>query len=178
MSQIQSFVQSMGPAGPILTLTGDIGGPVGPDGAGNINIRSEFLPTAYGFATIEGTPGSFRLDVAPITATVSTNDATTTTIYQLTLANNTAAVIRARIVGLRDDFSNMAGGDIIIIGRKPGAGAVTGLSSGQVLTDYIGNPPPTAGGGADATHLLVRVRGIVGQTWNWTAAIMYQFELL
>ncbi len=178
MSQIQSFIQSMGPAGPILTLTGDIGGAVGPDGAGNINIRSEFNPTGYGFASIEGTPLSNRLDVTPINATVTTNDATTTTIYQLTLANNTAAIIRARIIALRDDFSNMAGGDIIIVGRKPGAGAVTGLSSGQVLTDYIGNPPPTAGGGSDATHLLVRVRGTAGEVWNWTAAIMYQFELL
>lgn len=178
MSQVQSFSNSSSGTGPVFFLSGDIGLPVMPDGTGNINILSESLPDAYGFGSIEGDPGTFTLAVAPLTATVVTNDATTTTIYSLTLPNNTAVTIRARIIGLRDDFSNMAGGDIIVVGRKPGAGAVTGLSSGQLLTDYVGNPPPTAGGGSDATHLLVRVRGTAGQRWNWTAAIMYQFELV
>jgi hypothetical protein len=182
MSQIQSFLESAGPGpGPILSLTGDfdVGNnpatPVGPNGAGNIYVLGTEVGTT-GFAIVYGDPATNTLQVEPIIASVTTNDATTTTIYTLFVPDNTAVVVRALIIAVRDDFSATYGADWVSPVRRSGAGAVVGpAAAGSEPTDYVGNPPPASGIGFSPTQTLVRVRGTVGQTWNWTAQITYQF---
>lgn len=177
MSQIQSFLESAGPGpGPVLSLTGDTGGAVGPDGTGNINILGQAVATT-GFGTLIGNALANTLEVLPlITPTITTIDATNTTIFALTLPNNSAVVIRALIIGVRNDFSSVYSADWVVPARKNGIAAVTGAAAaGSEPTDYVGNPPPASGIAFSATQALVRVRGTEGQTWNWTAQISYQF---
>ncbi len=182
MSQFQSFESGMGPGpGPILSLTGDTGGAVGPDGSGNINVLGStgnpivpLGPNKFVLGTIVGSPGSNTLFVDPLNLTVSTIDDTPTVIYALTIPANQAVVISARIIGLRDDISACAGGEVVAIGRNNGVVQVT--SAGQIVTDYVGNPPPTAYAIGSASILEIIVVGVAAENWDWTVAIQYQFQ--
>ncbi|CAB4127775.1 hypothetical protein UFOVP97_34 [uncultured Caudovirales phage] len=179
MSQIQSFLESAGPGpGPVLSLTGDLGGPVGPDGLGNINILGENVPSS-GFAQIIGNPLTNTLNVQPLVSDLSTNDGSFHTIYTLPLAANTSAVLYALVVGEKTDLSVCVGGLITGVARRQGAGAATGPgSNGLISTDYVGNPAPTVIMVPSGNSLVVQVRGVAGSTYDWTCQIIYQFEIL
>lgn len=58
MSQAGTFKTGGGGSGDILTLTGNIGGPVGPDGGGNINV------VGSGSISISGNPGTNTLTIS------------------------------------------------------------------------------------------------------------------
>lgn len=179
MSQIQNFgMGGIPPAGPVLTLTGDDAIPVSPI-AGTIFVEGEFNSSTIGFASTEGHPVQNTLAIVPLHASVTTNDGAFNLLYTLTFAtNDTAAVLFANVIGVSDDFSNVCAGTVTCGGRKPGAGNVQSSgTSGGVTTDYIGNPAPNAIIISSGSTLQLRVRGVAGQTWNWTAQIIYQFVI-
>lgn len=188
MSQIQSFVGSMGPAGPILTLTGDNSPgsppivPVAPDINGNINILSETNPPivfagppAYGFAVVEGNPATNTLFIAPLATLATTVDAVPADIFELLVVTNTSVVVTANVIGVANDFSATCGGIITVIGRNDGTGTVV-KSGGVIVTDYVGNPPPEVASGTLGNRLVISVQGVAGETWDWTAQITYIFN--
>lgn len=181
MSQIQSFIQSMGPAGPILTLTGDTGGAVGPDGGGNINILGEDNATSSGFAVIEGSPGTSTLSILPLQDTVSTNDAVATAFAgtAFTVSPNTAVVMSAHVIGNRSDYSAACGGFTIGIARRAAGGAIlvsNSFTTLQTEDSPVGNPE--FGLQVTGNDIEVFVRGTAGLVWNWTCTFTYQVQLL
>lgn len=178
MSQIQSFLESAGPGpGPVLSLTGDSGGAVAPNGAGTIFVDGEDNPGLAIMAQTEGGLEANHLSILPYSFDSTTIGAVTNTIYSLAIPNNFVATVRARIVAQNTTFTACAGGDIIVVGRNPGGTGVVATSGGSgIVTDYVGNPPPTVIGTASGNNLIIQVTGVTGQTWLWTAAIMYTFQ--
>lgn len=59
MSQSGSFIKNSGPGAYVQTLTGNTGGPVGPD-AGNINV------VGSGNISVDGDPGTFTLTISEV----------------------------------------------------------------------------------------------------------------
>jgi hypothetical protein len=177
MSQIQSFVGSMGPAGPILTLTGDIGGAVGPTG-GNINIVGEVVG-GQAFAIIEGNPGTSTLNVVARTDEVVTNDAVFTFFPNAfyALANNQAVVMTANVIGHKDDFSAACGGFCVGIVRRAGAGAIF-VGDNALASEDSGPGIPQFGISNNGNNIQVIVQGVAGETWNWTCTYQYQVNLI
>jgi len=178
MSQVQSFVGSMGPAGPILTLTGDVGGPVAPDGLGNIDIVGE-VTAGQGFASIEGDPGTNTLNVVARHDEVTTNNAAVTSFVNTTVAVplNTAIVMTANVIGNRDDYSAACGGLATGVVRRAGGAAV--FVGGNVLqSEDAAAGVPQFGIQANGNNIEVYAQGLVGQTWNWTCTFQYQVQLL
>ncbi len=176
MSQIQSFVESMGPSGPVLTLTSDDAISVGPTG-GTIFVEGLFNSPVIGFAQTEGHAVQSTLAIVPLHASLTTVDGTYNIIYSVTLPDDTAVVLAGTVIGVRDDFGAVCGGTTNGIARKPGAGAVTGTGGGVITTDYIGNPAPNVLTIATGTTIKIMVRGVAAETWNWTAQVIYQFVL-
>ena len=176
MSQIQGFIAGEGPAGPVLTLTGDTGGAVSPTG-GTIFVQGEDNPLLAIMAQTEGNLEANHLSLLPYSFDSTTVGAVTNTIYSLAIPSNFVATIRARIVAQNSTFTACAGGDVIVVGRNPGGTGVIATSGGVgIVTDYIGNPPPIVIGNASGNNLIIQVTGVAGQTWHWTAAIMYTFQ--
>jgi len=179
MSQIQSFVQSMGPAGPILTLTGDIGGPVGPDGAGNINIEGE-VTAGQAFATIEGNPGANTLNVVARHDEIATADNVITFFpnARVTVPASNAVVMSAHVIGFRSDFSAGCGGFAVGCARRQAAGGTIFIGNNVLSSEDSAAGIPEFGVNVDGNDIAVFVRGTNLENWNWTCTFQYQFELL
>jgi len=81
MSQLGKFINA-GSIGAVGTITGDVGGAVGPDGVANINI------VGSGPILVTGNPGAFTL-------TISISDATTSAVGVVELATNAETIAGA-----------------------------------------------------------------------------------
>ncbi len=185
MSQIQSFIMSEGPAGPILTLTGNIGGPVMPTG-GNINIvgGSNNIPptaipsTSFGFATVQGNAST--LTIAPMADTIATADNVITffPIARTTVPAGNAVVMSAHVIGFRSDFSAGCGGFAVGCARRQLAGGTIFIGNNVLSSEDSAGGIPEFGVNVDGNDIAVFVRGVNLENWNWTCTFQYQFELL
>jgi fibronectin-binding autotransporter adhesin len=111
------------------------------------------------------------------TAAVQTTNATVTTIYTLTPANNTAYWIMARIIG-RNNANN---GDhrYAIISAMVSVDAAGSPALSSVTTIASATAGGASGWGAPSmsvsgSNLLVTVTGVAATTVNWVARIEYQ----
>ena len=186
MSQIQSFgIGLMPPAGPILTLTGDVGGAVSPvlvgPNAGTIFVLGESSPTDTGFVSVSGNPGISTLSILPLQDTVTTNDAVQTAFPLTTfpIAVNSSIVMSAHVIGNRDDFSAACGGFVVACGRRVGGGAILVANNNNVLAseDRVGGTPQF-GIQVNGNDIEIYAQGLALQTWNWTCTYTYQVQLL
>lgn len=180
MSQIQRFgMAGVGPAGPILTLTGDIGGAVGPTG-GNINILGESNLADVAFATIEGNPGTSTLTISPFVDTVSTVDATLTyfPIASVVIPASRSVVMSAHVIGNIDDYTAACGGYCVGVGRREAAGAAIAVGDNVLASEDAAAGTPQFGIALNGNNISVSVRGLAGQTWNWTCTFTYVFNLI
>ena len=168
----------MGPAGPILTLTGDIGGAVGPDGAGNINILGEIV-SGQGFASIEGNPGTNTLNVVALTDTVTTIDAVATDFpfAIFALPASTSVVMSAHVIGNKDDYTAACGGFVVGCARRAGAGAIF-IGDNVLASEDSGAGTPQFGIRVSGNNIVVYAQGLGGETWNWTCTYSYQVQLI
>ena len=180
MSQIQSFFGGgLPPAGPLLTLTGDIGGPVSPDGLGNINVLGEDLAPSTGFVTVEGSPGTNTLNIAPLLDTVTTNDATPTDfpIAIFTVPASSSVVMSAHVIGNVDDYTAACGGFVIGCARREAAGAAIFVGDNPLASEDAAAGTPQFGIRVTGNSIVVYAQGLAGQTWNWTCTYTYQLQL-
>lgn len=178
MSQIQSFVGSMGPSGPILTLTGDSGGAVGPTG-GNIDVLGEGIPV-QAFATVSGNPATSTLNITARTDIIITTDDVITFFPAafVTVAPFSAYVMNANIIGIKSDYTAGCGGFVVGCARRTGIGAPILIGYNPLLSEDSITGSPEFGIDIDANTLGVFVRGVNEETWNWTCTFQYQVELL
>lgn len=165
MSQAGTFSETS-PGPTIDTLTGDTGGPVPPTGH-NINI----VGAPDSGLIVEGNPATSTLTivaVAPfVEGTVTTTDATPTTIITLPLPPSSASVVEARIVGYT--ANSAIGGLFSFVARRNGGGAVV-----VGLPDYMKDVPLALPGAtfdsiASGNNALLTVTGVAATTIHWKA---------
>ncbi len=158
MSQITTFGSGGGGGGTVITITGNTGGPVGPDGFGNINI------VGTGNITVGGNPG-INTEFISITGVIpivhggtnaSTFSVTDGTVYfdgtrLVTTATGTSGfVLTSNGPGMAPTYQAASAGGITTINGD--TGSVTGAT-----VDFNGQPQ--AGGsvtfsGSGTTMLL------------------------
>lgn len=153
----------------IETLTGDIGGPVGPTG-GNINIvgDTEIL--------VDGDPGTSTLTITLVninTATVQTTDDTPTILFSHTVDEGSAVIIEGDVISAKADYSAAIGGTIFVVGRRAvGDPIVTLVPTPQVNSvEDSTTGDPEFDGDVSGTDLVIAVQGEVGVTYNWKAVV-------
>lgn len=171
MSQISSVILGTTPTtGPVLTLTGNTGGAVSPTGGGTINVIGD----ASGTITVAGNIGTNTLtitDSSRVTSSVQTTDATPTTLYSLTLANNRAATLNALVAGAKSDYSAAIGGLMTGTARKQGAGVAIEVDDTPSPAHDSGTGNPTVQFVVSGNDIILQVTGEAGITYNWTAVI-------
>lgn len=161
-------------AGTVITLTGDTGGAVPSDGAGNINTIGD------GTITVAGNPGTNTLTwSAPglgVVYTVQTTDAVQTVIFSHVLTDNTVVVIDGFIVMGQDDYSTGFFGSFSGSARKPGAGLSVLIGSPILNFSHDVTGTPNIDIALDGNSLELLVQGIAATTFNWRATIAISIE--
>ena len=133
---------------------------------GNVGVGTAEPASKIHIDAVGGTDGTgTRID----NASVSTTDATPTTLFTLATASNLAYRITADIIGAQDDGSNSMGATWCFT-IKNVAGTVTeqGDSAIQETDDSAG---VTVSGAVSGTDYLIQVTGIGAENWNWEASI-------
>lgn len=171
MSQIARYGGGGSPASDVETLTGNTGGPVGPDGAFNINILG-----ADGVVTT-GNPGTNTITItqsadAYTIVTGQTVGAVTADIFTLALGINNAATVQATVTGAVSDYSASLVGRTCGGARRAGAGAIL---VGSPISDFSEDSAgaPTIDIVVSGNNIIVQVLGVGAQTWNWRAQVHY-----
>ena len=180
MSQIQSFISGMGPAGPILTLTGDSGGAVAPNGAGTIFVQGENNSSEDAFAVIEGDLGSNTLSVRASKDEVQTLDAVPVVFPEtsFTLDPLESIVMSAHVIGSRDDYAAACGGFITGVARRTAALPAVFVGQSPLMVRDSSTGLPIFGLLLNGNTLSVGVQGVAGEIWNWTCTYQYQKQTM
>lgn len=169
MSQAGFLNDNFSPGGgDIMFLTGNNLLKVGPDAAHEV-----FLIGTDGI-TVTGNPGTYTMTIAgnSPTYTVQTLNNTSTALYTLAVAANSAVTVEATIVAAQDDFAESYWGTVVFGARRAGAGAVgVEMSAGFNGTDSA--PVVTAYGDVSGNNIRIMVIGQAASTWNWKATIRY-----
>lgn len=157
--------------GDIETLTGDSGGPVGPDGAANVNIIG-----GPGI-TVEGDPGTFTLTIIEdevLEGTGTTVGATTDDVITLDLGGTASAYTMEARVGSFES-STPAGGGMWVLGVFRTDGASASLVATEAEDTFLEAALMDAEVAwvASGNDAILRVTGVAGLTVNWAATAEY-----
>ena len=167
MSQITSFGNGGGGGGGDLsTLTGNEGGAVSPT-LGNINV------VGISPIFVLGVPGASSLqiqDSSRVSVSVTTADATPTTLYSLTLGAESMTTVQAIISAAPDDFSAGAACVISFGARNDGSGAVLIGGPDVSLSDDF-TSPISIDGVVSGSDLIIQVTGIAATSITWNGLI-------
>jgi hypothetical protein len=178
MSQAGKFGSSSGPITPsVLTLTGDTGGPISPDGGGNINIETGYTsgPLAQGTAEFSGSGNTLSLTFTDPNANTGIGVNALKSIA-INSAGNTAVGSNAGISisgsGQHCLFGVSSG--ISLIGAAPGAGGGNhgfGQLTLYQLIDGVDNIAigDTAGGNLindESCNIYLNNQGVVGDNFT------------
>jgi hypothetical protein len=169
MSQSGFFINGNPGMGFLQTLTGNDGLIVVPDGAQNIDVLGDDI-----FTTTSRT-GASELTISLINTSfisVTTIDATPTTLFSLAIPINSAVSIYCDVLGAQDTFALVCSGFIQCSARRQGGGAaIVGIaadlsSSNNFATAefdivVVGN------------NIVLQVTGEVATTINWVATVRY-----
>ncbi len=170
MSQIQRYDVTTA-LQDIETVTGDTGGAVGPDGAGNINLIGE-----TDIVSVSGNQGTNTLTILMVDKrldTATTVGAVTADLMTITLIPSICYTINSLVIGTKNDFTEGFGGMITCVVRRAAAGGA--------LLVYIDARTDGEGVDADATFvvsgndIILQVTGEVGDTYFWLANTTFDF---
>jgi hypothetical protein len=173
MSQ-SGYLSASGAGGTdLLTLTGDSGGVINPDLAGNINIIG-----GGDNVTVVGTAGNntLTINVNGVEDTVQTVDATPTLLETITLSASEAVLIEVTTCAAQDDYATAIGGIVLQVARRAAAGgaALVSVPSGTLSHDTAGNPEITFV--ANGNDIEIYVTGVAATTYNWRAFIKVTYD--
>lgn len=167
MSQSGFLTAAGGGGTDLLTLTGDVGGVVTPDGAGNINILGG------DGVLVTGDPGANTLTITvdETIDTVTTTDDTPTVIFSQSVDPGVLFHASSTVIGALDDFSAGIGGTASVTVRRTAAGAATLIGAPLVnfSEDTLGNPFFTWQLTGNTLELIVA--GIAATTINWDSVV-------
>ena len=178
MSQAGFYNDSPTPLPDIETLTGNSGGPVGPDGAGNIDVLGvdATINNVNGITTI-GTPASNLLEVTltnRLQGTASVTGAVTGDIITFDLGASAAVYRFTFVVSGRDTTSgDGVGYTVDASARTDGAAATT------IATPFIDADEDASLSAALITvvasgnNVILRSTGVAGQTIDYSAVGYY-----
>ncbi len=171
MSQITTNINSIGPAGPIVTLEGNSGGAVPPNGAGNIFV----VGSASSFVNVTGNPGTNTLTIELLNqqvAVVTTTDATPTALFSFPVVAGRAVTIKVDVIAAVDDYSAAFGGSASVVGSRTLVGTPTITAFDNSFNEGIpGNP--------DVSFIVVgnsiqfMVIGVAATTINWKGVLTF-----
>lgn len=167
MSQIQTFDHGTALAD-VETLTGNSGGAVGPNGAGNINVLGADN------ITVTGNPGTNTLTITDTDNTIYTAQTignVTATIFTYAIPAESAVFIGAQVVGAKDDYTEVFGGPISCVARRDAVGAPE-IPWQDDATDGDDLEPDTFFG-VSGNNIILTVLGATGDTYNWRAKVTY-----
>jgi hypothetical protein len=140
MSQIQSYLKVGGSGGAIITLEGNSGGKVGPDGTGNINVIGGTN------ISVVGTPGTSTLT---INASAGLMPWTVITVSQAALVNNGYITNGAGTVIVTLPAVSPVGSVVAVTGINNATGWSIGQNAGNTI--FFGTGTTTAGVGGSIT---------------------------
>lgn len=106
-------------------------------------------------------------------ANTTTSDATATTAASVSMAEDTAYLVTAHIVGAQDDYSDALGVFIWGVFKRASGGNVTLVGSLQGTVQEDSSASPTATLTANTTNQTVDidVTGVAAEDWSWR--VMY-----
>jgi predicted deacylase len=106
---------------------------------------------------------------------VKTTDATATVIFEIRLAEGETVLIDGAVHGSQSDASNGLFRPITCGFKRAVGGNVTsiGTASGADVEDDVGTPAVTVAADTVNQKAQVKVTGIAGETWKWTALLTY-----
>lgn len=181
MSQFFQNQQGVIPPGTaIVTVTGDTGGAVGPNGAGNIFVIGGTASTNNDNGILVAGNAGTNTEVITLTnrqtGQVTTTDATPTTIITFALgATPGVFYLHGSIVAY--DLTDVAGG---AYDYSSGV-RTTGAAATELGTEYKDVFEEAAMATADfnvivsGNSLIVQVVGIAAKTIDWNAELTYRF---
>lgn len=173
MSQFIVF-NPTGPSGggPVLSLTGNDGLAVVPTGGGTINVVGDGVT----LSTSRNGANTMLLTIDGESAnTVTTNDATPTTIATFSLAvTGEAVTVTATIIGTKADFSAACGGTAFVVARRQTAMAAAPL----IVANVSPNEDSTTGNPTfqvvlSGNDVLFQVIGEAATVYNWKALLRF-----
>jgi len=178
MSQAGIYDDSATPLPDIETLTGDSGGPVGPN-AGNINVFGVDSATNIdnGITTV-GTPGSSLLEVTltnRTTGTVTTSDATLTTIQTFALGATPGVFYVYGNVQCFSSGSSVGGAFSFSGGYRTDGATVIELGT-EFHDDFKDVSLNTADIFLDVSgsDVLLQVQGVAATTLDWNSLLEFR----
>lgn len=157
---------SIGPSGPIVTLTGNDSIAVAPDGAGNINVLGATDSFVNVFNSAANTLTIELLN--QLVGTVTTNDDTPTTVSAITITTSTsqARFLSYQILAAEDDYSQIYTGNFGIgVQRQLGAPFLQSASFNNFNQGFLGNPDVQVI--INGNDVEFQVIGVAGTTINW-----------
>lgn len=110
--------------------------------------------------------------VAGTTNSVTTTDATQTTLFSHEVAEGETVVFWASVVGQIANLSASAGRVLWVVARRASGGNVTLVGSVQgdsIQEDSAGTPAITLDVDTSTQTVRIRVTGIASETWTWYA---------
>jgi len=173
MSQAGVIRNGSSGLGSVDTLTGDIGGAVGPDGANNINLLTGPQLTST------GNPGTntitFTLDNA-VSGSVTTVGAVTSPVITIPLGA-TPGVFTFDCKVAAFESGTPSGAGYTIVGAVRTTGAAATLIPGQAVDTFEEAPLVAADAvlAVSANNAIIDVTGVVGLTIHWVADLQYTF---
>ena len=182
MSQITTH-RTAAQTGAVVTITGDTGGPISPNGAGNINLFDN-TPTIY------STPGTnpFSIVGSGNTLTLTQNfqavflgttiPGGTVDLFTITTTPDSAVILNVLLVGASAAYTEGFGGQIFsvitnffdIVNVEFTNSSVDGEDPNITATFVVG---PGIDPGPDYTF---RIRGSDTLNYNWRALVTWQIE--
>lgn len=171
MSQITQNISSIGPAGPIVTLTGNDSIAVAPDGAGNIDILGADNSFINIYNSAPNTLTVERLD--QVVGTVQTTDDTPTSVVGVIfpVSAGRAVILTYQIIAALDDYSQMYSGTYQVGAYRMAAGATT-LQQANIDNfneGFLGDPDVNAI--LSGNSVQFNVIGVAATTINWKVVL-------
>jgi len=171
MSQQGILADQTTPLGDVETLTGDSGGAVGPDLAGNINVLG-----GAGI-TVTGNPGTNTLTIVEdevIEGTGQTVGAVTTDVLTIPLGATPATFTLEARVGVFESTAP-AGGGMWVLGVLRTTGAASVIVATEAEDTFLEASIMTASVAwvASGNNAILRVTGVAALTLEWAATAEY-----
>jgi hypothetical protein len=107
--------------------------------------------------------------IAPLAATVTTTNATATSIITVALAQLACVTVSGTIAGAKSDYTDACGGTFSITAMRASGGNITLVSPASVIASTTSTATFNASVNTSSQSVIISVTGIASTTYNWSA---------